>query len=504
VNAKERRKLKKKQRRLAKRLDRNNGTADNGPVFKTTNVKYEVSEKGNAVRVGGVAAAHVLAKKVGLARAIDEQLQLLKIHAPYHESDHVLNIAYVMLAGGDKLEDLEMLREDEAYMNMLGARRIPDPTTAGDFLRRFDATDIITLMDLVNEIRVKLWRAQKEEFRGTAIIDADGTDAPTEGEKKRGMSISRKGIWGYHPLLVSLANTREPLFIVNRPGNVVSQDDSVTWIDRAVELTRKAFKDVLLRGDTAFSLTTNFDRWTEDKVRFVFGYDACQNLVQIADSLENSAWRPLERKKREVKTRCRTKRENTKEDIVREKEFKNIRLKCEDIAEFMYRPTNCKNEYRMIVLRKNLTVEKGENHLFDDIRYFFYITNDESMTPEDVVANANERCNQENLIEQLKNGVNALRVPMYDLVSNWAYMVVASLGWTLKAWMALVQPRDKDRDLLLSMKFKKFLNRLMFLSCMVVRRARSILMRALSYTSGLRLVFETNDAARRLGRLPAT
>lgn len=305
-------------------------------------------------------------------------------------------------------------------------------------------------------------------------------------------------------MLVSLANTREPLFIVNRPGNVVSQDDSVTWIDRAVELTRGAFKDVLVRGDTAFSLTENFDRWTEDAVRFVLGYDACPNLIQIADSLENSAWRPLARTKRPVKTRRRTKRENTKEDIVREKKFKNIRLKCEDIAEFSYRPTKCKNEYRMIVVRKNLTVEKGETHLFDDIRYFFYITNDETMTPEDVVANANERCNQENLIEQLKNGVNALRVPMYDLVSNWAYMVVASLGWTLKAWMALVQPRDKDRDLLLSMKFKKFLNRLMFLPCQVVRRARSILMRALSYTSGLRLVFEANDAARRLGRVPAT
>jgi hypothetical protein len=390
-------------------------------------------------------------------------------------------------------------------MNVLGARRIPDPTTAGDFLRRFDALDIITLMDLVNEIRVILWRAQSEEFRGTAIIDTDGTDAPTEGEKKRGMSISRKGIWGYHPLLVSLANTQESLFIVNRPGNVVSQDDSVTWIDRAVELTRRAFKDVLLRGDTAFSLTEHFDRWTEDEVRFVFGYDACPNLVQIADSLENSAWRPLARKKRGAKTRRRReKRENTKEDIVREKEFKNIRLKCEDIAEFSYQPGKCKNEYRMIVVRKNLTVEKGELHLFDDIRYFFYVTNDETMTPEDVVANANERCNQENLIEQLKNGVNALRVPMYDLVSNWAYMVVASLAWTLKAWMGLVQPRDEDRDELLSMKFKKFLNYLMLVPCQVVRRARSILMRVLSYTSRLRLVFEANDAARRLGRTPAT
>jgi hypothetical protein len=389
-------------------------------------------------------------------------------------------------------------------MNVLGARRIPDPTTAGDFLRRFGGEDIVTLMDLVNEIRVMLWRAQSEEFRGTAIIDADGTMAPTDGEKKRGMGISYKGIWGYHPLLVSLANTQEPLFIVNRPGNAVSQDDAVRWLDRAVELTRAAFKDVLLRGDTAFSLTEHFDRWTKDTVRFVFGYDACQNLVKIADSLENLAWRPLVRKKRGVKTRRRKKRENTKEEIVRKKEYKNITLSGEDIAEFSYQPSNCENEYRMIVLRKNLTVERGEIHLFDDIRYFFYITNDKEMFAEDVVANANERCDQENLIEQLKNGVNALRVPMYDLVSNWAYMVVTSLAWTLKAWMGLVQPRDEDRDDLLSMKFKKFLNYLMLVPCQVVRRARSVLMRVLSYTSRVRLVFETNAAVRRMGRIPAT
>ncbi len=501
MKAKERRKLEKRRRRIAKRLDRRNMPKGDGPVFSTSNVKYEVSEKVTAVRAGGVAAAHVLAKSVGLVEAIDRALRLLKTHQPYHESDHVLNIAYVMMAGGSKLEDLELLREDEAYMDLLGAPRIPDPTTAGDFLRRFSALDVIALMDAVNRIRVPLWKKQPREFRRRAIIDADGTISPTEGEKKRGMGMSYKGIWGYHPLLVSLANTREPLFIVNRSGNASSQDDAAQWIDRAVELTRSSFDEVLVRGDTAFSLTENFDRWTEDDVRFVFGYDACRNLVETADSMPNSAWRPLERKRRAVKTRERDKRENTKERIVRENEYTNIRLASEHLAEFAYRPVKCARDYRMIVVRKNLTVEKGEIHLFDDIRYFFYVTNDPRMTPEEVVGHANARCDQENLIEQLKNGVNALRVPVYDLVSNWAYMVIASLAWTLKAWMGLVQPRESDRDDLLRMKFKKFLNCMMLVPCQVVRGARRVLVRVLAYTDRVRLLFETISAVRRLRKV---
>lgn len=505
MKASERRKLGRRRMSLERRLDRWNWPDSGRPVFRTSSVTYEVSERTSATNVGGIGAVHMLAKKVGLVKAIDEALHLLKIHAPYHESDHVLNIAYNIMAGHDKLEDLEILRQSEAYMDALGAERIPDPTTAGDFLRRFSAMSIIALMNAVNEIRAGLWKRQPPEFRRRAIIDCDGTMTPTEGEKKRGMGISYKGIWCYHPLIISLANTDEPLFIVNRPGNATSSDDAASWMDRAIALARRAFDGVLLRGDTDFSLTVNFDRWTHRKVRFVFGYDNCSNLARIADSLENTRWRRLTRRPRyEVKTRPRERRENTKEQIVRENEYENIRLCSEDIAEFSYRPTKCKKTYRMIVIRKNLSTEKGQQFLFNSTRYFFYITNDPEMSAEEVVWHANARCDQENLIEQLKNGLNALRVPVHDLVSNWAYMVVASLAWTLKAWMGLVQPRTSDRDEVLRMEFKRFLHSVMLIPCQIVRRARSVVMRLLAYTDRARLLFETVAAARRLGRAALT
>jgi hypothetical protein len=115
------------------------------------------------------------------------------------------------------------------------------------------------------------------------------------------------------------------------------------------------------------------------------------------------------------------------------------------VAEFSYQPGQCKRPYRVVALRKNISRMRGEAVLLDDIRYFFYITTREDLTPAQVVACANERCDQENVIEQLKNGVNALRVPLYNLVSNWAYMVIATLAWNIKSWFALMMHLKADR-----------------------------------------------------------
>jgi len=493
-------KLRRRKRRIRRRLKPRNFKATEEPVFRATQPRYEVSDRIRCVKAGGIGAIHAMAQRIGLVDAIDETLELLKVHLPYHESDHVLNIAYNVLAGHTCLDDLELLRHDEAYMDMLGTPRIPDPTTAGDFLRRLEPRDVVALMDAINALRVPIWDQQPAAQRETAVIDADGTVVGTTGEKMAGMSLSYKGIWGYHPLLISLANFKEPLFLVNRPAHVPSHQDAAAWIDKAIALCRLSFAGVLVRGDTDFSLTKHFDRWDDEGVRFVFGYDAHANLVKIADSLPDTAWRRLERRPRyEVATKPRAKRPNTKERVVIAKEYRNIRLVSEDIAEVAYRPSACRKTYRLVILRKNLSEEKGERWLFDDWRYFFYITNDHSFSTEEVVWQANERCDQENLIEQLKNGVGALRVPVYDLVSNWAYMVIASLAWSLKAWFGMTLPRQVDREDIVGMEFKRFVHAVILVPCQVLRQARRLVLRLLAYTSRTRLLFRSMEATARLG-----
>jgi len=124
------------------------------------NIHYEIAERTHGIAVGGIGAMHALARRIGLIDAIDRDLALLKIHLPYHESDHVLALAYLPLCNGTCIQDLEVLRNDEVFLDALGARRIPDPTTAGDFCRRFNKASIEVLQDIINDTRLRVWAGQ--------------------------------------------------------------------------------------------------------------------------------------------------------------------------------------------------------------------------------------------------------------------------------------------------------------------------------------------------------
>jgi len=327
-------------------------------MYRATNVHYEHSDRIRGLESGGIGAMHQLAQHVSLVEAIDQHVDVFKAHLPYHESDHVLGIAYNILCGGTCLQDIELRRQDEVYLDALGAQRIPDPTTAGDFCRRFDEATIEALQTAINETRVRVWRGQPAEFFEEAIIDADGTLAETTGACKEGMDISYEGVWGYHPLIVSLANTQEPLYLINRSGNRPSSEGAAERFDHARALCQDAgFRRITFRGDTDFSQTEHLDRWDADGVRFVFGYDARANLIREAEALPARAWTPLVRRPAyEVQTEARQRPVNVKEAIIEARAFKNLRLEAEAVAEFAYQPVACATPYRMVVVRKNISV----------------------------------------------------------------------------------------------------------------------------------------------------
>lgn len=457
---------------------------------------FEVSDRIDATAHGGVAMALRVAQRVGLVAALDRHVHVLKRHCPYHESDHILNIAFNALCGGHTLDAIEHRRNDKAYLDALQTTAIPDPTTAGDFCRRFGQQDLLHLMDAIDEARLEVWhQAGAELTTETAVIDVDGSLVSTTGKCKQGMGMSYQGQWSYHPLLVSLANTGEVLAVINRSGNRPSHDGAAPWMNRAIDLCRRGgFKDVLLRGDTDFSLTVNFDGWDDEGVRFVFGYDANSTMKAFAtteEALYEDGYRELVRRAEKTfdEKKRRARQPRVKRELVREHGYKNIRLRSEDVAEFVYKPSRAKREYRFVVLRKNLSVEQGDNVLFEDFRYFFYVTNDNDMPIEEVVRHANLRCDQENLIAQLKGSVRALHAPVNTLEANGAYMLMASLAWTLKAWMALqlpISPRwderhRQDRHRWLRMEFRTFVEAVMNVPAQVVRTARRLVIRFLSW-----------------------
>ena len=461
-------------------------------MMTASNIHYEHASRVRGLSAGGIGAIFLLAQKIELIQDIDRNLHLLKKHLPYHESDHVLNIAFNILAGGRRIEHLELRRQDEVYLDALGAERIPDPTTAGDFCRRFAEADVLTLMDAINEARLRVWEKQPPEFFAEAILEADGRMVPSDAECKQGMDFAYDGQSGYHPLLISLANTAEPLFLFNRSGNRPSQEQADVFLDKAIALCRRAgFRTIRMRGDTKFAQTKHLDRWDEaGDIRFLFGYEASAALEARADDLPADSYRLLNRPPRyTIKTDPREKPEHFRPEIVRARGYENIQLLEERVAEFAYRPTACKKRYRMIVLRKRLGVDKGPMRLFEEYRYFFYITNDRELTAEEVVFSANDRCDQENLIAQLKSGVRALTTPVDDLVSNWAYMVMGSLAWSLKAWSALLVPvtprhraqHEAERRTLLRMEFATYCGAFIQLPCQLVRTGGRLIYRFLSW-----------------------
>jgi len=488
----------RRQRSIVARLDPRWQPERAEPVLEGGNVAYEVSGRTAAISGGGLGMLQALVDVVGLRAQIDGSLHLFRRHLPYHESDHVLALVYNLLSGGRCLEDLEPRRSDEGFLNALGARRLPDPTTAGDFLRRFDAAHVLTLMEAIQRARSAAWCGQPKAERRLAILDVDGTISETGGECKERMDISYDGRWGYGPLVVSLANSQEVLYVVNRPANRPSHEGAAEWLDRGIAWaqTGGGFEQVRLRGDTDFSLTENFDRWTAGGVEFVFGMDASPAFVRRAEALADDAWKPFTRPKSTAKRRRPVK---VKRAVIVERGFRDLDLEHEHVAEIDYRPRKCQRTYRLVILRKRIKVTEGQLRLADEIRYFFYITNlpREHFGTAAVVRENNARCNQENLIEQLKNGVHGTRMPVAEFDANWAYLVIASLALNLKAWTGLLLPRKLGARAILRMEYRRFLNELILLPAQILRSGRRLIFRLLAINRWVPLLLDGTRALKR-------
>jgi len=301
------------------------------------------------------------------------------------------------------------------------------------------------------------------------------------------MDLSYKGTIAYAPLIVSLANTREVLYIHNRSGNTPSQSKAGYWLDKAIDLVSDSFNGVCLRGDSAYSLTTEFDRWDAMGVEFAFSYDAYPNLVKHAEKI--TQWQPMTRVSRQ-NSRCASKRRKQpryREQVIKKRQLKNIKLNGEEVAEFDYRPARCKQSYRVLAVRKDLTIENPQKSLFaeDETRYFFYITNISDLDMVEAVHFCRQRCNHENDLDQLTHGVGAFSLPVNALRGNWAYMVIAALAWNLKAWVGLrlLTKRKKETGQhVLTCEFRRFVNEFVRIPAQMVRTGRRLIVRLLGNT----------------------
>jgi hypothetical protein len=434
-----------------------------GPVFANRQVRLRVQQRGKITPYGGLSLAHDLGMRLGIDRDLNRSIKLLKINVPYFESDHILTHVYNLYVGGRCIEDISNLQHSEAIKHLFGACRIPDPTTAGDFLRRFGPYHLQQLQSVIDRAREKVWRKMPRSRKKVATVDLDSTIKEVYGECKQGADFSYNGKWSYHPLLASLAQTNEPLRTINRPGNRPSPEGAAQALHEILPMVGRHFGRVFVRGDSKFYQRAIIAECERYGANFAFVMDGYDVLHELADSLPPSAWKPFSAHQADkvaqaaADKKTRRKRKRVRAKRARQRGYKTLATTKQWVAEFDYRiPRGGKERdaglagrtYRVAVKRQQVDISEGQEYLFTEYRDRFVITDipRSHMDPGEVFCFAYGRCDQENIIEQFKNGIAAMRMPTGELLANSAFLMAGQLAWCLRSWLsALALPQETTR-----------------------------------------------------------
>ena len=451
-------------------------SATRGREFRLPKLHATV-ESSDATAVGGLSIAARLLATLKAPQKIDAALSLLKVHRPFFESDHVLTHVYNLFTGGTCIEDIADLQHSEAARRMLGAARIPDPTTAGDFLRRFKRDDINSLDQACDDLHRAAWaKRYKKRKQDRVLVDIDSHVHHVYGNQKEGTDFTYKGGFGYHPLVVSVAGTQECLRIVNRPGNLTSADGADAAIESVVPLLKERFKQIIVRGDSAFAQQAIYDVCEKHEMHFAMVSPSHPNLEGLADSIPEQAWKPFRARQASSspsEARRRKRRKNVRRKKVKQRGKRDLQLKNQWVAEMDYKPARSRKSFRLIVRRQRIQ-ESGQGQLFELWRYRYVITNlPTSVDAVEAVRMTYQRCDQENVIEQLQNGIAAMRMPTGGFLANWAFLVCSRIAHNLKAWLAMLALPDE----VMRWEWKRFRKSFVFVAARIVKKGRQILIK---------------------------
>lgn len=455
-----------------------------GRVMRHPLLHLESDPRGEITHYGGLVLAQQFVRRFGVAKRLDNGLRLFKRHAPYHESDHVLALAYTLYTDGTCLEDQAGLQGSEAVRRLVGACRIPDPTTAGDFLRRFRvAQDVEQLSAVSDEVQEAVWselarkvrrQRKKHEY---ALVDLDGHIKPLYGEQKEGAAFSHDGRWSYQPLVVSLGGSGECLKVVNQPGSARSSDAAAQALKEVLPMVRRHFRNAIVRGDTDFDRSDVLNAAIEAGAYFAIGGRLHPNRAALAQAIAAARWKPFvpraDRQKPSGPSR-HGRTANWRQQKAAARGYRTLRTVKQWVSEIDYQPAGLDSPCRMIVRRVLIEENDGQGVLFEYYRYRLVLTNlPRSYTAGQVVDISYQRCDQENVIEQFGHGIAGWRMPVAEFLGNSAWLQIARLAWNLGKWIAqLALPSEVVR-----WEWKRFRRHFVYIAAKVLKMGRSMVVR---------------------------
>ena len=468
------------------------------PVARLPKLHVEVDQRTRVTRFGGLSLAAQITRLLKIPQILDRHVHVLKRHLPYHESDHVLAQAFSLYCGGTCIEDMAHLQHDEPLLDLLGACRLPDPTTGGDFLRRFEFDEnpraLWDLQRANDEIQTKAWERIKKKQRQRrrrgrkkaetwTTVDMDGHLEETTGSQKEA-DFSRKGKWSYQPLAISLGETGEVLALRNRLGSVPACSAASVVLQGCLQRVKGVFgKRVLTRADSEFDRADVRQACEAEGTYFALVGREFKNRPGIAEGVPEEDWSPFRtraararsERKRAPGYRPRRKKVDLRQARVAEKGWEELVLLQQWVTEVSYVPAEDPSKtYRLVIRRQLIDHRQGQQTLFTEYRYRYVVTNlPESWSTADVIDATYKRCDQEKVIQQLGAGVSAWRMPVAEFDGNSAWLEIARLAWNLGKWVAqLALPAEVVR-----WEWKRFRLAFVLVSAQVVNKGRRLWLR---------------------------
>jgi hypothetical protein len=458
-----------------------------GPVLRLPKLHAEIEPRAVETRYGGLALVEQFYRKFGVAQEINGRVRVLKQHLPYSESDHVLAQTMNFYVGGRCLEDMASLQSDEAVCRMFGACRLPDPTTAGDFLRRFNAGALAGLRQAIDAVQHKVWSKlarrhdRRRAKRSLVVVYLDGHLKELYGNQFEGADFSYKGRFSFNALVLTLAGTGECLAARLRPGNLRSSNGAAEVLDEQLLRLKEYFDDVLVVADSDFDRSDVRDACLRAGAYFAFVGRDDTARSRLADEITQwdtflpRAQRQAARRREREGYRPRARKPNRRRQRARERGYTDLRLVKQYVGEIDWTPSGSKESLRLVVRRQIIDRYEGkQGRLTDFIRDRYVVTNlPRSWSVEDVIDETYLRCDQENVIEQLGSGLAMWRTPVKEFVGNEAWLEIARLAWNLRTWIAQLQlPGEVVR-----WEWKRFRQAFVFIAVQVIYRARQVWLR---------------------------